>query len=80
MVKRRNPYAGPIRMLGYASLLALALMMVLPFIWMISTSLKTSSRSECVRPGLTTARAYLAVPSLQSGHRRSPAPERWPSG
>ncbi|HWG85877.1 MAG TPA: carbohydrate ABC transporter permease [Deinococcales bacterium] len=40
MVKRKNPYAGPIRILGYACLLALALMMVLPFVWMVSTSLK----------------------------------------
>lgn len=40
MVRRKNPYRAPLAILGYTALSALALMMVLPFLWMIATSLK----------------------------------------
>lgn len=40
MVRRKNPYRAPLVILGYTALSALALMMVLPFLWMIATSLK----------------------------------------
>lgn len=38
---RRSPYRVPLLILGYAMLFAVALMMVLPFLWMLSTSVKT---------------------------------------
>jgi ABC-type glycerol-3-phosphate transport system permease component len=41
ILSRRSPYRIPFLILGYAMLLAVALMMALPFIWMLSTSLKT---------------------------------------
>lgn len=40
MVRRKSPFDAPLKLLGYAMLTAFALMMVVPFLWMISTSLK----------------------------------------
>jgi ABC-type glycerol-3-phosphate transport system permease component len=40
LLARRSPYRVPFLILGYAMLLAVAMMMVLPFLWMISTSVK----------------------------------------
>ncbi len=40
MVRHKSPFDGPLRLLGYAMLIAVALMMVVPFLWMVSTSLK----------------------------------------
>jgi multiple sugar transport system permease protein len=40
-LSKGSPYRGPLLILGYAMLLAVALMMVLPFLWMITTSFKT---------------------------------------
>lgn len=44
-VRKKNPYAGVIRMLGFATLCALALMMMAPFLWMVLTSLKTQQEA-----------------------------------
>jgi ABC-type glycerol-3-phosphate transport system permease component len=41
VLSRRSPYRAPLLILGYAMLLAVALMMLLPFVWMLSTSVKT---------------------------------------
>ena len=43
--RRKNPYAGVIRILGFATLCALALMMMTPFLWMLLTSLKTQQEA-----------------------------------
>lgn len=40
MVKNKSPYQAPLKILGFAALIAFALMMVLPFVWMVGTSLK----------------------------------------
>ena len=36
-----SPFRAPLLFLGYAMLIAVALMMILPFLWMVSTSVKT---------------------------------------
>ena len=41
LLSRGSPYRVPFLILGYAMLLAVALTMVLPFVWMLSTSVKT---------------------------------------
>lgn len=51
-VKRRNPYAAALRLLAFASLCALALMMMAPFLWMILTSLKTQQEAFQYPPSL----------------------------
>ena len=50
MVKSKNPYRVPIAILGYACLLAAGLMMVLPFIWMIGTSIKPAGSAFSYPP------------------------------
>jgi multiple sugar transport system permease protein len=41
VLRKGSPYRGPLLFLGYAMLLAVAMMMLLPFVWMVSTSVKT---------------------------------------
>jgi multiple sugar transport system permease protein len=41
VLRKGSPYRGPLLFLGYAMLLAVAMMMLLPFVWMLSTSVKT---------------------------------------
>ena len=43
--RKKNPYAGVLRILGFATLCALALMMMAPFLWMLLTSLKTQQEA-----------------------------------
>lgn len=40
-LSRGSPFRAPLLILGYAMLLAVAMMMVLPFLWMLTTSVKT---------------------------------------
>lgn len=51
-VRRRvkNPYMPAVRMLGFASLLALALLTMAPFLWMVLTSLKTQQEAFAYPP------------------------------
>src|SRR5690606_21120178 len=42
---RKNPYMPAIRMLGLAALIALALLTLTPFLWMVLTSLKTQQEA-----------------------------------
>jgi ABC-type glycerol-3-phosphate transport system permease component len=42
MIRRRHPWQLPLRIAGYVILLAVTLMMIVPFLWMITTSLKPS--------------------------------------
>lgn len=42
IVRRQTPYDAPLRVLGYGVLILATLMMVVPFIWMVTTSLKPS--------------------------------------
>ena len=43
--RKKNPYMGAIRILGFATLCALALLMMAPFLWMLLTSLKTQQEA-----------------------------------
>lgn len=43
--RKKNPYMGIIRILGFATLCALALLMMAPFLWMLLTSLKTQQEA-----------------------------------
>jgi len=43
--RKKNPYTGVLRILGLATLCALALMMMAPFLWMLLTSLKTQQEA-----------------------------------
>lgn len=44
-IRKKNPYASVVRLLGLATLCALALMMMAPFLWMLLTSLKTQQEA-----------------------------------
>lgn len=55
-VRKRNPYAGALRILGLATLCALALMMMAPFLWMLLTSLKTQQEAFQYPPTLLPER------------------------
>lgn len=55
-VRQRNPYAGALRILGLATLGALALMMMAPFLWMLLTSLKTQQEAFQYPPTLLPER------------------------
>lgn len=46
----KNPYMPVVRMLGFASLLALALLTMAPFLWMVLTSLKTQQEAFAYPP------------------------------
>jgi multiple sugar transport system permease protein len=50
MVARKNPLRIPLTIGGYAILSAVALMMVVPFLWMVSTSLKPSGTTFTYPP------------------------------
>ncbi len=50
--RRKNPYMGVIRLLGFATLCALALLMLTPFLWMLLTSLKTQQEAFQYPPSL----------------------------
>jgi multiple sugar transport system permease protein len=50
MVARKNPLRIPLTIGGYAILSAVALMMVVPFLWMMSTSLKPSGTTFTYPP------------------------------
>lgn len=51
-VRKKNPYAGAIRMLALATLCAIGLMVMAPFLWMILTSLKTQQEAFQYPPTL----------------------------
>jgi len=53
--RRKNPYMGVIRLLGFATLCALALLMLTPFLWMLLTSLKTQQEAFQYPPSLFPA-------------------------
>jgi ABC-type glycerol-3-phosphate transport system permease component len=44
-VRKKNPYGEVLRLLGFATLCALALLMMAPFLWMLLTSLKTQQEA-----------------------------------
>ncbi len=52
MVRQRRWWDLPVSILGYAVLIAVALMMVIPFIWMVSTSMKPSGSEFAYPPEL----------------------------
>jgi len=51
-LRRKNPYLPALRMLGLASLAALALLMMAPFLWMLLTSLKTQQEAFQYPPSI----------------------------
>lgn len=53
---RKNPYLLPLRILAFAMLCAVALMMTAPFLWMLLTSLKTQQEAFQFPPSLLPAR------------------------
>jgi ABC-type glycerol-3-phosphate transport system permease component len=55
-MRRKNPYAVPLRILAFAMLCAVALMMSAPFVWMLLTSLKTQQEAFGFPPSLLPAR------------------------
>ncbi|HXF03768.1 MAG TPA: carbohydrate ABC transporter permease [Candidatus Macondimonas sp.] len=55
-MKRKNPYLLPLRILAFAMLCAVALMMTAPFLWMLLTSLKTQQEAFQFPPSLLPAR------------------------
>ncbi len=57
-VHRRNPYAGPLRILGFSALLAIAMLMLAPFLWMLLTSVKTQQEAFAYPPTLLPDRLH----------------------
>ncbi len=57
-VARRNPYAAPLRILGFSALLAIALLMLAPFLWMLLTSVKTQQEAFAYPPTLLPDRLH----------------------
>ena len=55
-MKWKNPYLIPLRILAFAMLCAVALMMTAPFLWMLLTSLKTQQEAFQFPPSLLPAR------------------------
>lgn len=53
---RKNPYLLPLRILAFAMLCAVALMMTAPLLWMLLTSLKTQQEAFQFPPSLLPAR------------------------
>jgi ABC-type glycerol-3-phosphate transport system permease component len=49
MVREKKPWDTPLRLAGYAILIIVSLIMIVPFIWMVSTSLRPSG-SEFAYP------------------------------
>ena len=56
--RRKNPYAGPIRILAYATLCAFALLTLTPFLWMLLTSLKSQQEAFQFPPTLLPSKIH----------------------
>ena len=52
MITTKHWYDTPVRLMGYAILILITLMMVVPFVWMVSTSLRPSGSEFAYPPEL----------------------------